>query len=160
MKLREVDVANVEDESDRGPKGLLGEYRICQIILENAPKGTIDGIHVKYSTTSRERYFDIETTKHLIEVKYWDVENWENKDTILKLHLEELINQLKDYKNAIMNEKQGKKVILAFYKKLSEEDFNKVIEEINNNFENWKNWLIICNGNYEFEEFITNEYKY
>jgi hypothetical protein len=42
----------------------------------------------------------------------------------------------------------------------SEGAYNKVIEEINNNFENWKNWLIICNGNHEFEEFIINEYKY
>jgi len=58
------------------------------------------------------------------------------------------------------SKRQGKKVVLAFYKKLNEGDFNKVIEEIKNEFEDWRNWLNICNGNYEFEEFIANEYKY
>jgi len=153
MKLREIDVANVEDESDRGPKGLLGEYRICQIILKNTPKDTIEDIHMKLWNRKEG---DIETTKHLIEVKYW------GSDKTVKLHLKGLINQLKNYKDAIMNDskRQGKKVVLAFYKKLSEGAYNKVIEEINNNFEDWRNWLTICNGNYEFEEFIINEYKY
>jgi hypothetical protein len=146
-ELTEDDVTKAKDEK---LKGRLGEYRICQIILKIAPEAIKD-TQVEYKGS----YFDIETTKHLIEVKYWSDES-AKKNT----YINELINQLKDYKDAIMNEKQGKKVILAFYKKLSEGAYNKVIEEINNNFEDWKNWLIICNGNYEFEEFITNEYKY
>jgi len=149
MGLREIDVAG-----NQRKKGMLGELRICQIILENTPKDTIKDVYIDNGK------IDIEITKHLIEVKYWDLEDCEDKDKTLKHEINGLIDQLKNYKNAIMNEKQGKKVILAFYKKLSEEDFNKVIEEINNNFENWKNWLIICNGNHEFEEFIINEYKY
>jgi uncharacterized protein YlaN (UPF0358 family) len=149
MGLREIDVAG-----NQRKKGMLGELRICQIILENTPKDTIKDVYIDNGK------IDIEITRHLIEVKYWDLEDCEDKDKTLKHEINGLIDQLKDYKNAIVNEKQGKKVILAFYKKLSEEDFNKVVEEINNNFEDWKDWLTICNGNHEFEEFITNEYKY
>jgi len=150
--LTEDDVKNVDDKSDSNLKGLFGEYRICQIILENTPKGTIKGIHDPFKE-GKKSALDIEIIKHLIEVKYWS-------DESVKYEIKDLIDQLKDYKNVIMNEKQGKKVVLAFYKKLSEGAYNKVIEEINNNFEDWKDWLTICNGNYEFEEFIINEYKY
>jgi hypothetical protein len=33
-------------------------------------------------------------------------------------------------------------------------------DKLKNFLENGKDWLTICNGNHEFEEFIINEYKY
>ncbi|MEM2928049.1 MAG: hypothetical protein QXP60_03695 [Nitrososphaerota archaeon] len=144
MGLRECDVTSDPE------KGLLGEYRICQIILENTLKGAIVDVRIDGGK------IDIETTKHLIEVKYWDDET-----TKYEKDIKELIKELKENYIKYNEEKykNGKKIVLTFYKELSDEALNRVIEEIKNNFEDWNNWLTILNGHNRFEIFITNEYK-
>ncbi|MFH7836090.1 MAG: hypothetical protein QXL51_05795, partial [Candidatus Aenigmatarchaeota archaeon] len=143
MGLRECDVTSDPE------KGLLGEYRICQIILENTPKGTIIDVRID------DGKIDIETTKHLIEVKYW-----EDETTKYEKDIKELIKELKEYYIKYNEEKyeNGKKIVLTFYKQLSDEALNRVKEALKNAFNGNISWLTICNGNYNFENFIRNEY--
>ncbi|MEM2783667.1 MAG: hypothetical protein QXF09_02445, partial [Nitrososphaerota archaeon] len=143
MGLKECDVTSDPE------KGLLGEYRICQIILENTPKGTIIDVRID------DGKIDIETTKHLIEVKYW-----EDETTTYEKDIKKLIKELKEYYIKYNEEKyeNGKKIVLTFYKQLSDEALNRVKEALKNAFNGNISWLTICNGNHSFENFIRNEY--
>ncbi|MEM3129612.1 MAG: hypothetical protein QXX78_00765 [Nitrososphaerota archaeon] len=151
MGLTEEEVKEIGDDTI---KALFGELKHCQVILHNTPEGIIKGIQVEYEVNGRKTVIDIETTKHLIDAKFW-----ESKKSIEEsIKSGKLIDQLTRYRNISME--KGKKVVLSFYKELNEENLNKIIEAIKNEFgEDWNNWLTICNGNHEFENFIINEYS-